>query len=106
MGNRRMKPMPETGVWVDIKCLFFSIDQSVPEDILGSVGVLHQFQPEGHPFDDLVETGSHRIANLCRFYHHTDLGVVEHGSGIEVQGTNKHLPAVENKRLGMQAGCG
>jgi hypothetical protein len=31
---------------------------------------------------------------------------VEHGSGIEVQGTNKHLPAVENKRLGMQAGCG
>ena len=62
------------------------------------------------PFSDffnvLVKPHCHLFCHFRHLKNHADFGVVLRGPGVEVQGPDENLPAVKDKRFGMQADLG
>jgi hypothetical protein len=88
---------PETGVGLDSKDAWFSIVQAVPEDLLVSVFILPQFQPERQLLNVLVEPVSHPACHFHRCEYDTDLRIMIDRPGIQVQGPDENLFSIENE---------
>jgi len=88
---------PESGLGIRAKGPPVDVLQTVLENLFFSIFIRVQFETKGELSDVLIEPLPHPLCNLLGCQNNTDFGIMIDRPGIEVQGSDKDLFAIEDE---------